>query len=67
MEALETDQAVDFVLVGECPVGALFVLGDADGEVAGDANIENSRFAGEDVNVVDAVGVVHIATLLLCS
>lgn len=53
----EPDQAGDVVFFREAGDAAGFVLGQAGGEVAGDASIEDAGFAGEDVDV----GGVHAA------
>ena len=65
MIALEINQAVDLVFPGERSVAASFVLRNADGEVACDADVEDARLAGENVDVVPAVGIVHVDTVRL--
>jgi len=62
---LEIDEAEHLIFCGECFVATRFVLRDADGQVAGDADIEDARLAGENVDVVPAVGIVHVDTVRL--
>ena len=52
LETFDIDEAMDAVAPGETVVFAFTVLGDAAGEVAGDADVEGSGAAAEDVDVV---------------
>ena len=63
MIALEINQAVDLVFPGERSVAASFVLRNADGEVACDADVEDAGFTGEYLDAVESVGLVHSASV----
>ena len=59
MVAVEVDEPVNLIFGGERSVAAIFVLCDSHGQVVGNANVEDPRLAGEDVDVVQAFGVAH--------
>ena len=61
--AFEIHQLENFVLCGERFVAASLVLGNANRSMASNADVEDARLAGADVDVVDAVRVVHFISL----
>jgi len=52
---LEPNEFGDVVLFGEAREDFFFVLSDANGEVTGDAEVEDAGFAGHEIDVGGAV------------